>query len=136
MPYFLPRPTTVTIENTKSVPCPDVRCPSFVVYVTSEVIIMKPLNFIAQYLSACEIAHIGSLTHLNRTSHAVVKIQICAQFTFDGASVSLPHVKFYIGYLTSGKRSKRQRSMSASTGLALRCHIMLIYLKGMYWAKI
>ena len=39
-------------------------------------------------------------------------------------------------YLTSGKRLKRQRSLPASTGLALRSHIKLINLKGMLWAKI
>jgi len=38
-------------------------------------------------------------------------------------------------YLTSGKRSNPQRSMPASTRLALRYHVRLIYSQGMQWAK-
>jgi len=39
-------------------------------------------------------------------------------------------------YLSSGKRLKQQRSMPASTGLALMCHIRFIHSKGMRWAKL
>jgi len=39
-------------------------------------------------------------------------------------------------YLTSGNHLKRQRSLPASTGIALRCHIKLVHFKGMQWAKL